>query len=396
MTVDPWALDRTTLIRHLENYRKKYGFLHIAMLGTRGVPASYSGFETCVEQLGSRLVQRGHRVSVYARPHHITYPHPTYRGMRLIKVPTIPNKYLDTIVHAFLSSLHALSQDYDVALYFIVGNSPVTWIPRLRGQISILNVDGLDWKREKWPGWAKRYIMFTERLATILPHVFLTDSRVVQRYYRERYGKEPPYIPYGADVTRRPPGDVLRKWGLEPGRYVLFVGRLVPENRAHDLVEAFNGLDTDLKCVIVGDAPYAEEYKAYLRSVAGPNVVFTGYCFGECYEELGSNAYIFVETSAVGGTHPALLEAMAFGNCVVVNDTEENLETIGDAGFSYEGRRGGESLREVLRYLLDHPDVVAEYRRRAEERVRRYYTWDAVTDAYEFLFYQTIAQRRSH
>ncbi len=372
----------------LERYREKYGPLHIAMLGTRGVPASYSGFETCVEQLGSRLVQRGHRVTVYARPHHIDYPHPTYKGMRLVKIPTIPNKYLDTIVHAFLSSLHALTQDYDIALYFIVGNSPVTWIPRLRGQISILNVDGLDWKREKWPGWAKAYIRFTERLATFLPNAFLTDSRVVQRYYRERYGKEPPYIPYGAEVTRRPPGPVLEKWGLEPGKYILFVGRLVPENCAHHLVEACNGLKTDMKCVIVGDAPYAEEYKAYLRSIAGPNVVFTGYCFGECYEEISSHAYIFVETSQVGGTHPALLEAMAFGSCVVVNDTEENLETIGDAGFAYEGARGGEALREVLQYLLDHPEVVEEYRQRALQRVQKYYTWDAVTDAYERMFYE--------
>ncbi len=378
----------------LEAYRRRYGMLHVAMLGTRGVPASYSGFETCVEQLGSRLVKRGHRVTVYARPHHITYPHPTYRGMRLVKIPTIANKYLDTIVHAFLSSLHALTQDYDVALYFIVGNSPVTWIPRLRGQVSIINVDGLDWKRDKWPGWAKRYIQFTERLATVFPHVFLTDSRAVQRYYRERYGKEPPYIPYGAEVTRRPPGDILRKWGLEPNKYILFVGRLVPENCAHHLVEAFNGLDTDMKCVIVGDAPYAEDYKAYLRSIAGPNVVFTGYCFGECYEEISSNAYIFVETSQVGGTHPALLEAMAFGSCVVVNGTEENRETIGDAGFAYEGERGGDALREVLRYLLEHPEVVAEYRRRAEERVRRYYTWDAVTDAYEVLFYETLERTR--
>ena len=372
----------------LEAYRERFGPLHVAMLGTRGVPASYSGFETCVEQLGSRLVQRGHQVTVYARSHHITYPEPTYKGMRLIKLPTVANKYLDTIVHSFLSSLHALTQDYDIALYFIVGNSPVTWIPRLRGQISILNVDGLDWKRDKWPGWAKAYIRFTERLATFLPNAFLTDSRAVQRYYKARYGKEPPYIPYGAEVTRRPPGAVLEKYGLEPGKYILFVGRLVPENCAHHLVEAFNGLDTDMKCVIVGDAPYAEEYKAYLRSIAGPNVVFTGYCFGECYEEISSHAHIFVETSQVGGTHPALLEAMAFGSCVVVNDTEENLETIGDAGLSYEGARGADALREVLQHLLDHPDLVEDYRRRALERVQKYYTWDAVTDAYERMFYE--------
>src|SRR5262249_49567779 len=161
-------------------------------------------------------------------------------------------------------------------------------------------------------------------------------------YYRDRYGSEPPYIPYGSEIIPTPPGEVLARYGLEPGKYVLFVGRLVPENCAHHLVEAFRALDTELKCVIVGDAPYAATYQAQLRWLAGndPRIVFTGYVFGQGYQELGSNAAIFVETSSVGGTHPALVEAMAFGNCVVVNGTPENLETIDGAGLAYDGKRG--------------------------------------------------------
>ncbi len=246
--------------------------MKIALLGTRGIPASYSGFETCVEQLGQRLVERGHHVTVYCRAHHITYPEPCYKGMRLIKLGTITNKYLDTIVHAFVSSLHALTQHYDVALYFIAGNSPATWIPRLVGTRTILNVDGLDWKREKWPALAKRYIQLAERLATKLPNAYLTDSRVVQDYYRHRFGSEPAYIPYGSEVEVAPAGETLARYGLLPQQYVLFVGRLVPENCAHHLVEAFQGLGTDLHCVIVGDAPYAEDYIAALKAqrAAGP------------------------------------------------------------------------------------------------------------------------------
>jgi glycosyltransferase involved in cell wall biosynthesis len=364
--------------------------MNIALLGTRGIPASYSGFETCVEQLGQRLVQRGHEVTVYCRSHHITYPGSHYKGMRLIKLPTIANKYLDTIVHSFLSSLHALSQRYDVGLYFIAGNSPVTWIPRLVGTKTVLNVDGLDWKREKWPPLAKRYIQFAEYLATKLPNAYVTDSRVVQAYYRDRFGSEPPYIPYGSEVDHVPPGETLARLGLEPSRYVLFVGRLVPENCAHHLVEAYRDLDTDLKCVIVGDAAYAQEYIASLKARAGddPRIVFPGYVFGPGYHELGSNAHIFVETSGVGGTHPALTEAMAFGNCVVVHDTAENLETIGDAGLAYEGAIGAPSLRQVLQRLLSHPDQVQTYRQRARSRAQTHYTWAAVTDAYERLFYQ--------
>lgn len=368
--------------------------MKIALMGTRGIPASYSGFETCVEQLGARLAARGHEVTVYCRSHHITYDQPTYKGMRLVKLPTIANKYFDTLAHSLASSLHALPRRYDIGLYFIAGNSPVTWIPRLAGTKTILNVDGLDWKREKWPAFAKAYIQIAEWLATFLPDVYVTDSTVVQGFYRDRFGSEPPYIPYGSDVELLPPGEALAQYGLEPGKYVLFVGRLVPENCAHHLVEAFQGLDTDMKCVIVGDAPYAEEYKAGLRALAArdPRVVLTGYVFGKGYHELGSNARIFVETSGVGGTHPALVEAMAHGACVITNNTPENLETIGDAGFSYEGRRGAESLRPLLARLLADPARVDDYRRRAMERARAVYTWEAVTDAYEQLFYQTLGR----
>jgi glycosyltransferase involved in cell wall biosynthesis len=367
--------------------------MKIAMLGTRGVPASYSGFETCVEELGSRLAQRGHQVTVYCRSHHITYDQPTYKGMRLVKLPTIANKYLDTIVHSFLSSLHALTQGYDVALYFIAGNSLVTWMPRLAGQRSLLNVDGLDWKRAKWPGPAKRYIQFAERMSAVLPDAIITDSRVVQRYYREVYGAESTYIAYGSDLPRRPAGPTLARFGLRPRGYVLFVGRLVPENCAHHLVEAWRRLETDMQCVIVGDAPYAEDYKAELRRLAGddPRIVFTGYVFGEGYWELSSNAYAFVETSGVGGTHPALVEAMHFGNCVVVHNTPENLETVDAAGLWYDGQAGAASLAPALRTLLDAPPLVDLYRQAAAERAATVYSWEAVTDAYEALFEQVLS-----
>jgi glycosyltransferase involved in cell wall biosynthesis len=368
--------------------------MKIALLGTRGIPASYSGFETCVEQLGQRLVERGHDVTVYGRSHHITYDGDFYKGMRLIKLPTITNKYLDTLVHSFISSLHALPQRYDIGLYFIAGNSPVTWIPRLVGTRTLLNVDGLDWKREKWPTAAKKYIQFAEYLATKLPTLYLTDSEVVQAYYQDRFNSIPPYIPYGSEIELLPPGETLAQFGLEAGKYILFVGRLVPENCAHHLVEAFRQLDTTLKCVIVGDAAYAEEYIRSLKAGAqgDTRIVFTGYVFGKGYHELGSNAHIFVETSGVGGTHPALVEAMAFGNCVITHNTAENLETIGEAGFAYDGRSAPHSLREILQHLLANPDTVAEYAQKAQKRAQTHYSWESVTDAYERLFYQLVGQ----
>lgn len=367
--------------------------VRLALIGTRGVPASYSGFETCAEQLGARLVQRGHQVTVYNRAHHVRYAEPTYRGMRLVRVRGIATKHLDTFTHTALSMLHALTQGYDAMIVFIAGNAPLCAIPRLLSRTRvILNVDGLDWKRRKWGRFARAYIRASEWLATRVAHVVVTDSRRVQAFYRQAYGAQTVFIPYGADVNIRPPGAVLQRFGLRPGRYVLFVGRLVPENRADHLVEAWRILrrasqvPADFRCVIVGDAPYAADYIAALKAKAegDPTIVFTGYQFGEAYEELGSNALIFVETSEAGGTHPALVEAMAFGNCVVVNNTPENLETIGEAGLEYDGERGAEALAETLGRLLENPHRVVELRHRAQRHALTY-NWDAIAEQYEKL-----------
>jgi glycosyltransferase involved in cell wall biosynthesis len=368
--------------------RRHYEPIRIALLGTRGVPASYSGFETCVEQLGQRLAARGHHVTVYCRSHHTPYPGEMYKGMRLVKLPTIRHKYLDTLVHTTISSLHALRQRYDVALYFIAGNSPTTWIPRLVGTKTVLQVGGLDSTREKWPPLAKMYIRLAERLATVLPNAYLTDSRAVRESYRERYGKQPPVISYGSEVEIVPAGATLSRLALRPRDYILFVGRLVPENCAHHLVDAFRRLDTGMKCVIVGDAPYAEAYQAQLRAAAlgDDRIIFTGYLFGSGYQELGSHAHLFVETSGAGGTHPALLEAMGFGNCVVANGTPENRETIGDAGLAYDGAGGADALAPLLAELLRNPSTVEDYRRRASRFAAQHYSWEAVTTQYEDLF----------
>jgi glycosyltransferase involved in cell wall biosynthesis len=314
--------------------------------------------------------------------------------MRLVRLPTVSNKYSDTLVHTLLSSIDAARRSFDIALYFIVGNSPVVWIPRLFGQRAILNVDGLDWKRAKWPEPAKKYIRFAEWIATKSANRIVTDSRVIEKYYQERYGCKSVYIPYGSERTRRPPGDLLKRLQLEPRRYLLFVGRLVPENCAHHLVEAFKSLPGGMKCVVVGDAPYADQYIAQLKALADPRTVFPGYIFGAGYEELLSNAYAFVETSGVGGTHPALVEAMGLGNCVVVHDTPENLETISGAGLAYRGCEGARDLHLVIEKLVQSPELVEAYARRARERAERF-SWDAVTDEYERLFEDEIQRRTS-
>ena len=364
--------------------------MKIAMIGTRGVPASYSGFETAVENLGSRLAAQGHQVTVYCRPHMVEGHYRVYKGMRLVYLPTVPNKYLDTLVHTFICTLHmALVLRPQVALYFIAGNSPCALLSRLLGIPSVLNVDGLDSERAKWNRWARLYLRWAERNAPRFASETITDSRVVQRIYREEHGHETHFIPYGSNLDGQDTGQFLHDLGLQPRGYILFVGRLVPENNAHVLVEAFEGLDTQHKLVIVGDAPYAGEYQARLRATADPRVLFTGYLFNDGYRELARNAALFVVPTEVGGTHPVIIEAMAAGNCVVVNDHEPNLEVVADAGVSYKGSEGAAGLRRVLQELLADPERVQRCREAAAERARSTYSWDTVAVQYEALARQT-------
>ena len=366
--------------------------MRIALLGSRGVPARYSGFETFYEQLGSRLAARGHAVTVYNRSHFIRDIKKEYQGMRIVPLPSIPTKHLDTITHTALSSLHALFSGYDIAHYCIVGNSPLVWLPRMTGARVILNVDGEDWTREKWGPFARWYQQQCERLAVRTAQVIIADAKAVQNRYASVYHTPSVFVPYGANITRDERTATLERFALKPRQYVFYVGRLVPENAIDVLIQAFRQLATDCKLVITGDAPYVEEYKAALRQLAegDPRIVFTGYAFNEEYAQLSSHALLYVQPSGIDGTRPALLDQMGFGNCVVVRDSAVNLEVIGGAGYTFDRSSPVNSLRAVLSDLLQHPDRVEAARPKAIERVRNYYNWDWITLFYENLFLRLL------
>jgi len=358
--------------------------MRIAILGTRGIPANYGGFETFAEHLSTRLAARGHDVTVYCRAHYVSPRELEFQGVKLKVLPTIRHKYFDTIVHTFLSALHAAPKRYDAALICNAANAPFAAILRLAGTPVALNVDGLEHKRKKWNSIARRYYLIAERLATILPTETVTDARVIQEYYRARYRTESTMIAYGAEVERRP-DPLVRRWRVEPNRYVLYVSRLEPENNAHLVIEAFKRVRTAHKLLIVGDAPYAREYINDLKARARRDrrIIFTGFVFGRDYRALQQNAYCYIHATEVGGTHPALLEAMGFGNCVLTLAAPENIEAIGDAGIAYTDEN---DLAEKLQRVLRDGSLVHSYRNRAQARVLEYYDWDYVVDQYERLF----------
>ncbi len=360
--------------------------LRIAFLGSRGIPARYSGFETFYEQLGSRLAARGHAVTVYNRRHFIQDVQGQYRGMRLVSLPAIRTKHLETLSHTFLSTLHALTQHYDIAYYCIVGNSPLVWLPRLTGARVLLNVDGQDWAREKWGRFARAYQRGCERVAVQSARVLIADAKVIQQRYRDLYNAATIFAPYGANVARDDGTEALRQWGVQSRRYLFYVGRFVPENCIDLLIRSFLKLRTDMKLVLVGDAPYASAYKQTLQGLANERVIFTGYAFGRDYAQLSSHAYAVVQPSAVDGTRPALLDQLGFGNCVLVRNSPANTEVVADCGAYFDTNDPEKDLPVKLQQLIDQPATVEAYRAQAASRINTYYQWDWITAYYEDLF----------
>ncbi|MCM3906360.1 MAG: glycosyltransferase [Pyrinomonadaceae bacterium] len=365
--------------------------MRIAILGTRGIPASYGGFETFAEHLSTRLVARGHEVTVYCRAHYVSPRQLEYQGVRLRVLPTIRHKYFDTVVHAFLSALHAVPCRFDAALICNAANAPFASILRFTGTPVAINVDGLEHKRKKWNWLGRRYYLLAELLSTILPNVTVTDAQVIHDYYLVRYNAPSTMIAYGAEVERKPDRDTVKRWRVEPNRYVLYVSRLEPENNAHLVIEAFKRVRTAYKLLIVGDAPYAHDYIQDLRERArgDKRIVFTGFVFGQDYRALQQNSYCYVHATEVGGTHPALLEAMGYGNCVLTLATPENIEAVGDAGIPYADEY---DLAEKLQRVLRDGSLVQAYRHRAQLRVRKYYDWERIVDRYEQMFAEMSGQ----
>lgn len=363
--------------------------MRIAILGTRGIPANYGGFETFAEKLSTRLVERGHEVTVYCRSHYVDKSQTEYQGVRLKVLPTIKHKYLDTIVHTFLSAVNAATKRFDAVLICNAANSPMIPILTWTGTTVAVNVDGLERKRKKWNWLGRLYYRIGEKASVWFATEIITDARVIQDYYLTEYGAASTMIAYGADIERQTNSQAIEKFNLEPQRYILYVSRLEPENNAAMVIEAFKNVRTDFHLVIVGDAPYAEEYKAHLKRLADGDsrIIFTGFVFGAGYKTLQQNAYAYIHATEVGGTHPALIEAMGYGNCILTYNTPENVEVTNEAGLIYNDTN---DLTVKVQKILDDENLVEQFRIKAQEHIRKEYNWDSVTDKYEQLFKKMI------
>jgi len=360
--------------------------LRIAILGSRGIPHTYSGYEAFIGEVGPRFVERGHEVTVYCRKSLFPERPKAYKGVRLIYLPSIETKTMGTFTHTLASMCDVMFRSMDVIFVVNVANAFHCLIPRILGKPVAINVDGLDWKRDKWGSLAKKYFYWNAKnVGRICPKGVVTDAREMQRIYLEEFGTRSVSIAYGANIESSSNPDVVRGYGLEPFQYYLIASRLVPENNADLIVRAFEQVRTTRLLAIAGSANYRSEFVERLKQTSSQKVRFLSHVGNaEHVKELHCNAYGYIHGHSLGGTNPALLKALGYGNCVFALNTAFNLEVIQDYGILFE--RDPADLARKLQHIEDYPEHAAQYRLRAPARIREAYTWEKITDQYEELF----------
>jgi glycosyltransferase involved in cell wall biosynthesis len=360
--------------------------MKIAIMAHRGIPANWGGSETAVEEIGQRMVGMGHEVIVYCRKHNSKTDVKTYKGMQRVVLPSINTTGTDMLSHTFLSIWHsALFKKVDVIHFHGVGSALLFPMLKIISRSrTILVVDGPDWERPKWGPVARTMLRSSFPIAVRFADAIISDNRPVQRLFLERYGRETEYITYGANIRPVERTGEVERQKLEHNRYLIQVAALLPDKGVHVLIEAYEKLETDMPLVIVGDTPYATEYKTRLMATKDKRIRFLGYIYGERYRELVQQAYAYVHPLIVDGTSPALLQAMALGKCVISTDLPETMGVVEGAAMTFKSE-DIEDLRAKLRFALDRPDEVARYGSLAYQRIMEQYNWDHVAKQYEAL-----------
>lgn len=357
--------------------------MKFAILGIRGVPAKYGGLETCGEEVGARLAAKGHEVSCYCRSGTEDDRLTHWRGIRRINLPTLRYKFTDTYVHSLLACFHVLRERPDVILAFNPAISTLCVIPKSFGLHVVLNPNGFDWRRPKWGPLARRFIYLSAYIAAKVCDRLIIDAKSVSDYFLKDFDCNPIHIPNGAvtdPVSRNP--EVLEKYGLKKDGYFLFLSRHVPDNSCELIITAFEGLQTDKVLVMGGGDPGDSDYAARLRDTKDPRIIFPGAIYDPVdVKELHHGCYALIHGNQPGGTSLGLLKAMGYGSCVLTLDTVDNAYVVQDAGLTY--RLSPEDLRGKLKYLLEHPERVAELQKLAVQRIFNAYSWDYITSQYE-------------
>jgi glycosyltransferase involved in cell wall biosynthesis len=365
--------------------------MKIAFIGQKGIPATWGGVEDFVEQVATRLALREHEVTVYCRPYY-TRIEGNYRGVRLRLLPSLKTKHLDALTHTIFSSVDSLGRDCDIIHYQALGPSIFSFIPRIFGKIKIVaTIHSLDWKRDKWHPLARRIFKMGERPAIAFPDRLTAVSGEVKNYIEEKYEKPVERIFAGiSDAVQRKPQRILN-YGLESGKYILFLGRLAPEKGCHFLCQAFRELKTEVKLFVAGEGQFAGDYVSTLKKYASDKIIFGGYVDEEFKQELLSNCLAFVLPSLIEGFPKTILEAFSYGKAVLASDIPENKEALGPFQITFKNGVV-QDLKLSLESLLKNEPSANGLPKQRMEYVQKNFSWDKTVEDLERIYRAVLNQ----
>lgn len=367
--------------------------IKIAIIGTRGYPYVYSGYETFVRELSERLVKRNIEVTIYCHKNLFTTFPSSVNNINLVYIRTIERKTLSQFVHTFQAMLHACFKRYDLILVVNSANGPFGLFSKLFRIKTAINVDGLEWLRPKWKGLGAKYFYFSSKLSTKLYDTVITDSYEMEKVYLKEFNAPSSVIAYGANLRNSLDASLIENWGVKKNEYYLIVGRLIPDNNADIIMREFVRSNTTKKLIIVGDVPYNDAYAQNIKSLKDPRVIFTGYVTDQnVLAELYHNSFAYFHGHEFGGTNPTMLKALAYGCAIIALDTVFNKEMLKGTEYGLFFTKEQLSLKNIIEFVEIDSTQIESLRKKSRRRIIENYSWEKITDQYIELFEKTIAK----
>ena len=361
--------------------------LKISIIGSRGYPYVYSGYETLIKELSERLVVRGCEVTVYCHRNLFNKKPALVKGIKLVYVPTIESKSLSQLIHSFLSMCHAVTSDADVIFAVNAANGPFGLISKIFRKPTAINVDGLEWLRPKWKGLGAKYFKIAARLSTILFDQIINDSDEMRKVYLNLFKKESVVIAYGATVIKSEELSLIKQWPITPREYYLVVGRMIPDNNADIIVKGFLASNSSKKMVVVGDVFYRDNYADNLKALKDERLIFTGYVNdSDVLAALYHHSYMYVHGHEFGGTNPTMIKAMAYGCGILALNTVFNKEMLNNDSYGIYFDKNQEAVRRQINYADQHPNKIKQLRQKSQLGITDKYNWGCITDQYLEVF----------
>lgn len=377
--------------------KNNHKHIKIAIIGSRGYPIVYSGYETFVKEVSERLVAQNIDVRVYCQKHLFNAKPKNVNGVELVYMPTVQTKSLNQLVHSFFSMVHACLSKTDVILVVNAANGPFGLISLLAQKKTLINVDGLEWLRPKWKGLGAAYFKFAAKLATLFYNTIITDAEAMRQVYLNTFKANSTVIAYGANIRHSKNPELISHFGLSPNEYFLIVGRLIPDNNSDLILEGFKKANSNKKLVIVGDVPYQDAYAQKMKAHASDQILFLGYITdSEVLAELYHQSYAYLHGHEYGGTNPTMLKAMAYGCAILALDTVFNREMLENGQFGWFFQKTSDSVALYLQQAEHNPQAVQTLKEKARDGITQKYNWDEVTRAYVTVFKALMTNGKSH